>query len=98
MRVLQDVRPLGTTRRSIPTASKAGLGVIAIGMFADLLAHIDVGFAEAGAAMTSAQLSAHLVTFLGMVLVLIGVVVDGMRPDCRATVRATQGRHRHAVR
>jgi hypothetical protein len=70
--------------------------VIAIGMSADLLAHIDVGFAEA--AMTSAQLSAHLVTFLGMVLVLIGVVVDGMRPDRRATVRATQGRHRHAVR
>jgi hypothetical protein len=72
--------------------------VIAIGMFADLLAHIDVGFAEAGAAMTSAQLSAHLVTFLGMVLVLVGAVVDGMRPDRRVSVPATQGRHRHAVR
>jgi len=98
MQSQQDLRTGTSGRPRIPTASKAGLGVIGIGALADLIAHLDPGLASTTGALTGAQLSAHLVTFLGMVLVLIGVVVDGMRPDRRATVRATQGRHRHAVR
>jgi hypothetical protein len=97
MRDLEDVRR-GTARRPIPTASKAGLAVIGLGLFADLIAHVDVGFARADTAMTGAQLSAHLVIFLGMVLVLVGVVIDGLQPSRRVYAVATQGRHRHAVR
>ena len=98
MRDLGEIRPHETPGRTIPMASKAGLVVIGVGMLADLIAHVDAGFARADATMTDAQLSAHLVVFLGMVLVLVGVVIDGLQPGRRAYAAATQGRHRHAVR
>ncbi len=64
MRVLQDVRPLGTTRRPIPTASKAGLGVIAIGMLvarrAGLRSHIAFGPAMIAGAVVALGLEYQL--------------------------------------
>ena len=44
------------------------------------------------------QLSAHLVVFVGMALVLIGVVVDGVRSGRRSRRHATQGRNLDAIR
>jgi hypothetical protein len=38
------------------------------------------------------------VVFVGMALVLIGVVVDGVRPGRRRGETATQGRHPDAIR
>jgi hypothetical protein len=98
MDVVERVRPRAKVRRPIPIVSRGGLVVIAIGMFADLVAHVDAGLAGAGASMTGAQLSAHLVTFLGMVLVLVGVVVDGVRQNRQAHTPDMQRRHRDAVR
>ncbi len=48
--------------------------------------------------MTGSQLSAHLVVFVGMTFVLIGVVVDGVRSGRRHGETATQGRHLDAIR
>jgi hypothetical protein len=63
----------------VPLWSKLGLGVIAIGLSADLFAHLSaVGEHDHGGA-TGPELSAHLVVFIGMALVLVGVVLDGLR-------------------
>jgi hypothetical protein len=98
MHLVEGVRPRTIVRGSIPIVSKAGIVVIALGMFADLVAHLDAGLAGAGASMTGAQLSAHLVTFLGMVLVLAGVVTDGVRQNRQAHTPENQRRHHDAIR
>ena len=84
--------------RDIPTGSKLGLIVIGFGIVADLIAHLDPGLDDARGTMTGPQLSAHLVVFLGMVLVLAGVIVDGVRSNRRARGPVAQGRHLDALR
>jgi hypothetical protein len=69
-----------------------------LGLAADLLAHLDPALDHDHGAMTGPQLSAHLVVFVGMTLVLIGVVVDGVRSGLRHGETATQGRHFDAIR
>jgi hypothetical protein len=69
--------------RLIPTISMVGLLIIGLGLGADLVAHSGPAL-DHDHGMTGAQLSAHLVTFIGMVVVLAGVVVDGLRSTFRA--------------
>jgi hypothetical protein len=68
--------------RLIPTLSVVGLIVIALGLGADLVAHAGPAL-DHDHGVTAAQLSAHFLTFVGMVLVLAGVVVDGLRSTVR---------------
>jgi hypothetical protein len=66
--------------RSLPALARAGLAVLAFGGLADLVAHLGLP-AEAGHGhgFTAAEVEAHLVVFVGMVLILLGVVIDGVR-------------------
>lgn len=64
----------------LPLLARVGLVVLALGGFADVVAHLDsAGHDGHPHAHTSAETSAHLVAFVGMVLILLGVVVDGVR-------------------
>jgi hypothetical protein len=59
-----------------------GLLIIGLGLGADLVAHAGPSF-DHDHGVSGAQVSAHLVTFVGMVVVLAGVVVDGLRSTFR---------------
>jgi hypothetical protein len=80
------------TAHRLPLGSKIGLGVMVLGIAADLVAHLDPALDHDHGGMTGPQLSAHLVVFAGMTLVLIGVVIDGVRSGRRSGDRATQRR------
>ena len=80
------------TAHRLPLGSMVGLVVMALGIAADLVAHLDPALGHDHGGMTGPQISAHLVVFVGMALVLIGVVVDGVRSVHRAAGRASQGR------
>lgn len=70
---------------AVPTAAKAGAVVIAIGLGLDLFEHTfghDIHDALIGAFPLGEHL-AHLVVVVGMVLVLAGVIVDGIRMQRR---------------
>jgi hypothetical protein len=69
-----------------------------IGLAADVVAHLDPALGHDHGAVTGAQLSGHLVVFIGMALVLIGVVVDGVRSGRRHDATAMEGRNRDALR
>jgi hypothetical protein len=68
--------------RQIPAVSMVGLIVISLGLGADLVAHAGPTIPHDHGG-TGAQLSAHLMTFVGMAVVLAGVVLDGLRPTRR---------------
>ena len=80
------------TAHRIPLGSKIGLAVMVLGIAADLVAHLDPALGHDHGGMTGPQLSAHLVVFVGMTLVLLGVVIDGVRTGRRSGGHATQGR------
>lgn len=86
------------TAQRLPIGSQIGLAVMVLGLAADLIAHLDPALDHDHGGTTGPQLSAHLVVFVGMALVLIGVVVDGVRPGRRRGETATQGRHPDAIR
>ena len=56
-----------------------GLAVIVFGLLADLVTNLSFADAAEPGGHTAAQLSAHAIVFAGMVLVLAGVVADGIR-------------------
>jgi hypothetical protein len=82
----------------VPRLAKAGAAVIALGLLVDLAVHtvlhsmhdVLIGGFPLGEHL------AHLVVVLGMVLVLAGIVADGIRSQ-RRLVRQ-EGTVRHAVR
>lgn len=82
----------------IPAASKLGFGVMIVGLVVDLLAHLTVGVDHAHGGATGTELSAHLVVFAGMLIVLLGVIVDGVRSNHRAVPAHTQGGTPDALR
>ena len=84
-------------RPPIPGISKLGAAVIAVGVLFDLVEHdlSHVGEAHIGAFPIAEHL-AHLVVLLGMVLVLAGIVADGVQVERRR--RRQEGASRHAVR
>ena len=84
-------------RPPIPGLSKLGAAVIAFGLLFDLVEHdlSHVGEVRIGAFPVAEHL-AHLVVLVGMVLVLVGIVADGIRLERRR--RRQEGASRHALR
>ena len=77
-------RPIGvlaaiTGGLRVPTLSKAGAVVIAIGLHADLVEHAFVFPSQAAGQFPPGEHLTHLVILVGMVLLLAGVVADGWR-------------------
>ncbi len=69
-----------------------------LGFAADLVAHLDPALDHHHGGVTGPQLSAHLVVFAGMALVLIGVVVDGVHSGRGSGDSGNQGRKNDALR
>ena len=87
-----------TGGQPVPRLAKAGAAVIAGGLLLDLLVHsvLHSVHDELIGAFPLGEHLAHLVVVLGMVVVLAGVVADGIRAQ-RRLVRQ-EGSVRHAVR
>jgi hypothetical protein len=98
MRILDVTRSAVWTFGRIPTGSRFGLMVMGFGIVADLIAHLDPGLDHGHGTMTGPQVSAHLVVFLGMVVVLASVVIDGVRRGRHSRGTTTQGRQLDATR
>ena len=92
MRILDVTRSLVWTFRRIPTGARLGLIVMGLGIIADLIAHVDPALEHDHGTVTGPQVSAHLVVFLGMAVILASVVVDGVRRSGRNRGTTTQGR------
>jgi uncharacterized membrane protein len=80
------------TAHQLPLGSKIGFVVLVLGIAADLVAHLDPALDHHHGGVTGPELSAHLVVFVGMALVLIGVVIDGVRSGRRSGGNVTKGR------
>ncbi len=83
---------------SVPLLAKAGALVIAVGLGLDLAAHTVLHSAH-DVLIGSFPLGehfAHLVVVMGMVIVLAGIVADGIRTQRR--LARQEGATRHAVR
>jgi len=98
MQIVDVVRATVRTVSDIPPGSRLGLLIIGVGFVADLVAHLAPGSDLNQAHLTSPQLSAHLVVVAGMVLVLAGVVADGIRNGRSPRRALAQGRHSDALR
>lgn len=74
------IERIRTEARSLPTLAKGGVAGLAFAGFADVIAHLEasdhVGHLHQH---TSAEVSAHLAAFVSMVLIYLGVVIDGAR-------------------
>lgn len=72
-----------TEARRLPTLVKVGLVALGLSSIADLIGHIDAGLVIAPIGQvhefSPAETTAHLAVVVSMVLVLVGVVVDGVR-------------------
>ena len=92
------IRRVAHEATRIPAASKFGFVVIVLGLVADLVVHLtsSAGHDHGGASGT--MLSAHLVVFVGMMIVLLGVIFDGVRSTVRAEATQVQGRPSDAIR
>jgi hypothetical protein len=86
------IERVSRTAHQLPVGSKIGFAVMVLGIAADLVAHLDPGLEHRHAGATGPELSAHLIVFVGMTLVLIGVVVDGVRASRRSSHTVTNGR------
>jgi hypothetical protein len=83
---------MSETAHQLPLGSKIGFAVMVLGIAADLIAHLDPALDHDHGGVTGPELSAHLIVFAGMALVLIGVVVDGVRSGRRPGGNAPKGR------
>ena len=73
---------------SLPLLTRVGLVILVIGGLADVVAHLEVvGHTEHLHEHTTSELSAHLIGFVGMVVILLGVLLDGVRRTYRSHVR-----------
>lgn len=70
----------GRSLRALPALSRVGLAVLVFGGLADLVAHLGLPAEAAhGHGFSAAEVEAHLIVLVGMVLILLGVVIDGVR-------------------
>lgn len=88
----------GSGGHRVPGLSKAGALVIAAGLLLDLAVHIVLHPVHDGlvAASPAGEHLAHLVVVIGMVLILAGIVADGVRSQRRHARQ--EGSVRHATR
>ena len=88
----------GAGGQRVPGLAKVGAVVIVLGLLADINEHAFVSHVNETVvgAFPLAEHAAHFVVLLGMVLVLAGIVADGVRAQ-RRHVRQ-EGNTRHAVR
>ena len=65
---------------SLPVITRIGLVIMVVGGLADVAAHLEAaGHTEHLHEHTPSELSAHLIGFVGMVVVLLGILLDGLR-------------------
>jgi hypothetical protein len=86
------IERVSETAQQLPLGSKIGFAVMVLGFSADLAAHLSPALDHHHGGVTGPELSAHLVVFVGMALVLVGVMVDGVRSSRRAGHSAPKGR------
>jgi hypothetical protein len=86
------IERVSETAHQLSLGSKIGFAVMVLGIAADLVAHLDPALGHDHGSATGPELSAHLVVFVGMALVLIGVVIHGMRSGRRSGGGARKGR------
>ena len=86
------IERVSETAHQLPIGSKIAFAVVVLGIAADLVAHLDPALEHHHGGATGPELSAHLIVFVGMALVLIGVVVGGVRASRRAGGIAPKGR------
>ena len=86
------IERVSETAHQLPFGSKIGFAVMVLGIAADLVAHLDPALDHDHVGVTGPELSAHLVVFVGMALVLVGVVIDGVRSGRRHGGSARKGR------
>jgi len=86
------IERVSETAQQLPLGSKIGFAVMVLGIAADVVAHLNPASDHHHGGVTGPELSAHLVVFVGMALVLIGVVVDGVRSGRRPGVNGPNGR------
>ena len=68
----------------LPLLVRIGLVILLLGGLADVVAHVAVaGHAEHLHEHTASQLSAHLIGFVGIFVILLGGVLDGARRTYR---------------
>ena len=67
--------------RGVPPVVRFGLATMAFALLVDVIAHLEASPVHAGQAHqhTSTELWAHFGVFVGMVLVITGVLIDGAR-------------------
>jgi hypothetical protein len=75
------IETLRTEARLLPALTKAGLVGLVLAGLADVIAHLEASVEHVGHlhAHTPAEAAAHLGAFVSMVLIFVGVVVDGAR-------------------
>jgi hypothetical protein len=86
------IERVSETAHQLPLGSKLGFAVMVLGIAADVVAHLDPALDHHHEGVTGPELSAHLVVFVGMALVLIGAVVDGVRSGRGPGGNAHKGR------
>jgi hypothetical protein len=88
----------GVPSRVIPRSTKVGIVTIVAGLAADLAEHGLVSHAHDALVegFPVGEHAAHLLVLVGMVLVLVGIVADGVRSAGRSS--RPEGSSRDAVR
>ncbi len=96
-RATLSIRRFALELSQTPLGSKLGFVVIVLGLVIDVIAHITAGVEHDHSGATSSEVSGHLVVFVGMVIVLVGVIFDGLRQR-RVAAAAYQKESSNAVR
>jgi hypothetical protein len=65
--------------RAVPRLAKIGAATIVFGLVFDLSEHSFAPPIRAAAGFSPGEHAAHLVVLVGMVIVLVGVIADGIR-------------------
>jgi hypothetical protein len=93
-----ELRQSASGGRPVPGLAKVGALVIVLGLLADINEHAFVSHVNDAVigSFPLAEHAAHFVVLLGMVLVLAGIVADGIRAQRRHARQ--EGTPRHAVR
>lgn len=74
-----DVRRVSIDPGPLPATIRAGLGILGFFGLADVVAHLGTPTVSGPASADAGQLVAHLGVLLGMTVVAVGLVVEGLR-------------------